>query len=92
MKRMKHSFTLIEMLVVMSIAALLIALLEPTKMLRDAENAWDFSSRMAYQEAIKTLPWGSVWDYYCESQNIASDASVMECIKSYEKDVLSKRK
>ena len=72
--------------------ALLIALLEPTKMLRDAENSWDFSSRMALQEEFKTLPWGSVWEYYCESQNIAADASVMESIKSYEKDVLSQRK
>ena len=72
--------------------ALLIALLEPTDLLRKDENAWNFSARMAHQEGIKALPWGSVWNYYCEQQGIADDFAIMDTINAYEKDVLLKRK
>ena len=44
------------------IKALLIALLEPTKKLRELENAGDFTSRLALMEELKTLPFGAVWD------------------------------
>ncbi len=71
--------------------ALLIALLEPTELLRKEENNWDFSARMARQEEIKTLPWGSVWNYYCETQNMTDDFGVMQEISAYEKAVLLKR-
>ncbi len=30
----------------------------------------DFTSRLAYLEEIKTLPFGIVWDAYCERQNV----------------------
>ena len=46
---------------------------------------------MARQEEIKTLPWNSVWNYYCESQGIADDFAIMQDIAAYEKDVLLKR-
>ena len=71
--------------------ALLIALLEPTALLKKEEDAFDFSARMARQEEIKTLPWASVWNYYCESQNIAGDFAIMDEIKAYEKNVLLNR-
>ena len=45
--------------------ALLIALLEPTKKLRELENSGDFTSRLTMLEELKTLPFGTVWDYYC---------------------------
>ena len=71
--------------------ALLIALLEPTDLLKKEEDSFDFSARMARMEEIKTLPWGSVWNYYCESQNIADDFAIMQQIKTYEKEVLLSR-
>lgn len=71
--------------------ALLIALLEPTALLKQEEEAWDFSGRMARQEEIKTLPWASVWRYYCESQNMPDDYMFMQDIRTYEKNVLSAR-
>ena len=71
--------------------ALLIALLEPTALLKQEEDAWDFSARMARQEEIKTLPWSSVWRYYCESENIPDDYAFMQEIKAYEKSVLINR-
>ena len=71
--------------------ALLIALLEPTALLKQEEDAWDFSGRMARQEEIKTLPWASVWRYYCETQNMPDDYMFMQDIRAYEKNVLSAR-
>ena len=71
--------------------ALLIALLEPTALLRKEEEAWNFSARMARQEEIKTLPWGAVWNYYCESCGMPDDYKVMQEISDYEKAVLLNR-
>lgn len=70
--------------------ALLIALLEPTALLKKEEDAWDFTSRMARQEEIKTLPWSAVWRYYCESENIPDDFSFMQEIKEYEKKITNR--
>ncbi len=71
--------------------ALLIALLEPTDLLRDDENQGNFSSRLAHQEEIKTLPWSSVWNYYCKIQGIPEDSAFMKEIQQYEKNELLKR-
>ena len=71
--------------------ALLIALLEPTALLKKEEDSWDFSARMARQEEIKTLPWTAVWRYYCETMNVPDDFSFMQDVKGYEKSVLSAR-
>jgi L-rhamnose isomerase len=71
--------------------ALLIALLEPTQKLRDLEAAGDFTSRLALQEEIKTLPLGAVWDRYCEKSGAPVGAAWLEKVKAYEKSVLAKR-
>ena len=71
--------------------ALLIALLEPYKMLKDAENEFDFSKRLALFGAIDTLPWGAVWDYFCEKSGVDPDFCVMDKIRDYEKKVLINR-
>jgi len=71
--------------------ALLWAALEPVSMLQRFEAEGDFTSRLAYLEEIKTLPFGDVWDAYCEMQNVpVGDAWISE-MKQYEKDVLSAR-
>ncbi len=71
--------------------ALLIALLEPTEKLRAAEAAGDFTTRLALQEEIKTLPFGAVWDSYCESKGIPVGEAWLEEIKRYERRVLFNR-
>ena len=71
--------------------ALLIALLEPTARLRAVEAAGDFTTRLALQEEVKSLPFGAVWDYYCEAQGVPPGESWLADVKSYEKNVLSKR-
>lgn len=73
------------------IKALLIALLEPTAILRAAEESGDYTSRLALMEEIKTLPVGAVWDHYCEKHDVPAGRGWLDKVKAYEKDVLSKR-
>jgi L-rhamnose isomerase len=70
--------------------ALLIALLEPPQ-IKIAEANGDFTSRLALQEEAKTLPFGAVWDFYCAAKNVPVGEHWLAEIKSYEKNVLSKR-
>ena len=71
--------------------ALLLALLEPTAMLKDYEVNFDFTSRLAILEEIKTLPAGAVWDYFCEINNVPVGEAWLKEVRAYEKDVLLKR-
>ncbi len=73
------------------IKALLFALLEPADKLREFENNADYTSRLAYLEDIKTLPFGAVWEYYCNKSGIPADLLWLNEVKEYEKSVLSKR-
>ena len=71
--------------------ALLMALVEPAKQLRDAENSGDFSTRLALMEEIKTLPFAPIWNEYCERHNVPVGTAWIEEVKRYEKSVLAKR-
>jgi L-rhamnose isomerase len=71
--------------------ALLIALLEPIAALRQAERANDYTARLALLEAGKTLPYGAVWDYYCEQSGVPAEGAWLREVKQYERDVLSRR-
>lgn len=73
------------------IKALLLALLEPTEMLRKAEKEGDYTSRLALLEEIKTLPFGAVWDAYCVKKGVPAGMAWINEAKSYESAVLSKR-
>jgi L-rhamnose isomerase len=71
--------------------ALLMALVEPTAMLRDMESKGDFTSRLALLEEFKTLPFGAVWDYHCLKSGVPVGDAWLKEVKAYEKAVLSKR-
>ncbi len=71
--------------------ALLLALLEPTDQLRAAEAAGDYTTRLVMQEEIKSLPFGAVWDFYCESREVPVGDAWLAEVKLYEQEVLSKR-
>jgi len=73
------------------IKALLSALLEPTKKLKELELQGDFTSRLAFLEEIKTLPFGAVWDYYCLKNDLPISGSWIDEVKKYEREVLAKR-
>lgn len=75
-----------------TLKALLMALLEPKDMLRQYEIEGDFSSRLALQEELKSMPFSAVWDAYCERKNVPVGMEFMNTIKQYEKKVLANRK
>ncbi len=74
-----------------ALRALLLALLEPTDLLRTYEDTGDYTARLALLEEIKGLPCGAVWNYYCLTQNVPVGYGFMDEIKNYESSVLSKR-
>ena len=71
--------------------ALLLALLEPAETLRQLEAEGDTTARLALLEELKTLPFGAVWDHYCRSQDVPAGRDWLAKVKTYERDVLSKR-
>ncbi len=73
-----------------TLKALLIALLEPAA-LREAEKSGDYTARLALMEETKSLPWGAVWDAYCEKQNVPVSTAWLDQVRAYEKAVTSKR-
>jgi L-rhamnose isomerase len=73
------------------IKALLLALLEPIARLQQIEAEGDLTSRLALLEELKTLPFGAVWDYYCMRSNVPAGDAWLSEVKTYEKNVLSKR-
>ncbi|MBQ4193815.1 MAG: L-rhamnose isomerase, partial [Clostridia bacterium] len=71
--------------------ALLWANLEPVEMLQKFELEGDYTSRLAYLEELKTLPFGLVWNAYCDMQGVPAGDSWIPMMKKYEADVLSAR-
>jgi L-rhamnose isomerase len=71
--------------------ALLIALLEPTGNLRQAEAGGDCTTRLAVLEELKTMPFGAVWDYYCTRQDVPAGTAWLKEVWDYEKRVTSLR-
>ena len=69
--------------------ALLNALLEPSKAMKELQDKADFTSLMVLGEEIKTLPLGDVWNEYLERQNVESN--YLNIIKEYEEKVLVNR-
>ncbi len=71
--------------------ALLVALLEPTEALRRYEAYGDYTARLAILEELKSMPFGAVWDHYCEKQGVPVGAAWLDEVKAYERDVLANR-
>lgn len=69
--------------------ALLYALISPNAMLKDLQDTNQLTKLMAVQEEVKTLPFGDVWNYFCEECGIPADWFAE--IEKYEKEVLAKR-
>lgn len=71
--------------------ALLMALLEPTKTMIEAEQNFDLTTRLAMLEELKSFPWQAVWNYYCEKNNVPVGLTWLEEVKAYEEAVLKNR-
>jgi L-rhamnose isomerase len=74
------------------IKALLAALLEPIGRLREAEAAGDYTSRLALLEEAKTLPFGAVWDHYCDVAGAPVGEAWLVDARRYEATVRSSRR
>ena len=70
--------------------ALLLALLEPPA-IRAAELAGDTTARLALQEEARALPFGAVWDYYCESKGVPVGEAWLAEVKRHEREILLNR-
>jgi len=71
--------------------AFMYALLEPYQTLLKFEEKGRTFERLSYLELMKSMPFGSVWDYYCMQQNVAVGKDYIDEIVKYETEVLSKR-
>ena len=72
--------------------ALLNALLLPNEKLAKLQEERNFTEQMMLQEELKLYPIGDVWNYFCEINGVPAKEDWFEEIRSYEKDVLFKRK
>jgi L-rhamnose isomerase len=66
-------------------------MLEPIGQLRAAEQSGDYTGRLALLEETKTLPFGAVWDRYCEVSGVPVGEAWLADVRQYERDVLSLR-
>ena len=71
--------------------SLLFALLSPNKELKEAQDAGDYTKVLMQQEELKSYPFGDVWDYVCEKNQIPVGEQWYEEVKAYEQTVLEKR-
>ena len=71
--------------------ALLYAMLFPWDKLRNMQDNGDFTTLMVEQEAIKTYPFGAVWEEFCIRNDVPLDDNWLPLVRDYEREVLSKR-
>lgn len=71
--------------------ALLSALCTPNAALKALQDENRLTELFVMHEELKTLPFGAVWDEYCESCGIPAGAKWFEEVEKYEKEVLLKR-
>lgn len=71
--------------------ALLSALLTPNEMFKELQENNELTKLLVLQEEIKTLPFGDIWEYYCETEGVPSDEKWYTEVEKYETEVLAKR-
>lgn len=71
--------------------AALIALLEPTALLREAEVGGDYTARLVWLEELKAMPWAAVWEYFCLQHDVPIGMQVLNEIRAYETTELAQR-
>jgi L-rhamnose isomerase len=75
-----------------TLKAILLSLLEPTEMLKREEASGNLTARLALMEEARDLPFGAVWDYYCQQQGAPAGAAWLDKATDYERTTLSKRR
>lgn len=71
--------------------ALLFGLLQPNDLLSNLQLKGELTELMMLQEEIKTYPMGDIWEEFCKQNNVIATEEWFNEIKTYEKEILSKR-
>ena len=71
--------------------AILYALLDPSKQLKDYENDGRNTERLALMEEFKSMPFAAVWDELCRRAGVPVGADWIREMTDYEKTVQLKR-
>ena len=71
--------------------AMLIAMLTPHAALTELQDKGALTELLMRQEQLKSMPWGAVWDEYCERCGVPTEDVWFDYVKDYEENVLSKR-
>ena len=71
--------------------SLLFALLEPRARILEAEYKEDFFSRLALLEESKSMPFGTVWDYFCLTNNVPAGKDWINAVLRYDEEVTKRR-
>jgi len=71
--------------------AMLLALLTPHEALRALQDEERFTELFARQEALKSMPFGDVWEMFCEKTGVPEESGCLDEALAYERSVLSKR-
>ncbi len=74
-----------------TLKGLLAAMLEPTETLIKYEAEGNYYGRIALLERLKTMPVGAVWDYYCATEGVPTEAEIFPAVSEYESSVLKGR-
>ncbi|MFZ2379452.1 MAG: L-rhamnose isomerase, partial [Trichococcus flocculiformis] len=75
-----------------TLKSLLLGMLSPIDTLKDAESTGDFTTRLAVTEEMKSYPFGAVWEFYCQQQNVPAGTEWLTEVKNYEQKILTERK
>ena len=67
------------------------ALLMPNEKLAKLQEERRFTELMMEQEELKTYPFGDVWDYFCQMNQVPVKEQWFKEVQAYEKEVLLKR-
>ncbi len=73
------------------IKALLFAMLEPVSLIKKYEDSGQLFARLGLLEDTKTMPFGTVWNFYCNLQDTPQDIAWIDEVFKYEKKVLDAR-
>ncbi|NDR55865.1 L-rhamnose isomerase [Aliiruegeria sabulilitoris] len=71
--------------------ALLRALLQPVEMLQAKEAELNFSDRFILTEELKDLPYGAVWETFCERQSVPSGVTLLNTLNTYQASVADRK-
>jgi len=75
-----------------TLKAMLLAFLEPSDLLKREEASGNYTSRLALMEEAKDLPFGAVWDHFCQEQKVPVGTAWLPKVTDYERTVLSRRR